>query len=1201
MQHHRVLGLGLIAALLVPASARAVVHIEEIHLRHASFDARAGVVAPSAEAVAAAAALDASVRWNRFGTVQVAWKPGGVLGTLEGADTVAAVREWLRDHQALLGLGDAGIDGLVLERDTSFAGSTVRVLLFGQATGGVPVMHEGRVKVGVVDGQVFWLASSSIGEPGTLAAPTVAPTDAWLAAAQALGISASPADLGTPALENGWTVFDVAGLSEPARVRPVALGVPGSGAVPAWETIAVDLRDDGELVGYTTFVDATTGERLVGINRVQQAWQDDSAPAAKATALPAQTETFQGSYPPGQIGTCGPCHGPFTPDPAASWDEGVVVAHHLAGGDITFDVYRDDPACSGTPIHHQDLLTTPEQATIAPLPAGDYYVRVCPFDVESNLVVGEYAGTVSFQNGAALNDNPRWRYFPAYPDPGFATVDDRVLGCWFDTERGGAPIAGCDLGLAASSSHGVSWDFLPTTNTVSATTTGNASRASEAWGAHLSPGGPYQPVVVPASPADHRVYDFPWTNQWFESSCDPTILTHSGGAAADADIDAAIVNLFTIHNQVHDFTYHLGLREREGAAQLSNYGNTSVVEESDFELGNAQAGAVDGGWPAYNGRDNANQMTLNDGIPPLSNMYLWQTIGGAIYVPCVDGDFDAGVIAHEYGHLVQNRMVDPQNGLSGSLGRALGESWADLTAIAFLNQYDRVPVAGENRFAVGAYITDPERGIRNYAMNDSPLNLSNVGYDFTCETDLADGTCLAVMQVHSDGEIWSAVNFELREALTAKYDATFPSSDLALQKRCADGQEPPQGCPGNRRWSQLMHDAFLLVPASPSMVDARDAFLAADLARSLDPLQDWPSNAAELWAVFARRGFGEGASAVDGEDYEPVPSFASPLEDNALVRFRLTALEDGLAEVVGEVYVGEYEARATPIADTDPASPLGDEHRFAPGTYDLLVRADGHGHHRVPLTVGAGQESLVEIRLPTNWASSAQGASAAGAGVDHAELIDDTEATNWQRTAAVPSVDVEQPAVTVALAGRQPVDRVQVSGMLEVALGVGLQNRFSALHGFRLAGCDTTVADCGSPASYATLLEAPDAFPSAALRALVGDVTLRSFAVTPMTVTHLRFEALHNKCTGTPGYQGYLGVPGQPDGDPANGTDCRTGSPPLIGPKNVDVRAAELQAFSALPELHVAPLFGSPCDGLDPDLLFCDGFESGDTAGWSSP
>ena len=109
----------------------------------------------------------------------------------------------------------------------------------------------------------------------------------------------------------------------------------------------------------------------------------------------------------------------------------------------------------------------------------------------------------------------------------------------------------------------------------------------------------------------------------------------------------------------------------------------------------------------------------------------------------------------------------------------MGESWSDLTAIEFMASYgyDRqIAAQGANPFAVGPYVTGNRRsGIRNYGMNASPLNYSDIEYDPN-----------GVTSPHADGEIWSAVNFDIRQALVAKYNADlnmdghpdFPASDV---------------------------------------------------------------------------------------------------------------------------------------------------------------------------------------------------------------------------------------------------------------------------------------------------------------------------------------------------------------------------------------------------------------------------------------
>ena len=179
-----------------------------------------------------------------------------------------------------------------------------------------------------------------------------------------------------------------------------------------------------------------------------------------------------------------------------------------------------------------------------------------------------------------------------------------------------------------------------------------------------------------------------------------------------------------------------------------------------------------GGAPSYLGRDNANQITLNDGIPGITNQYLFQPIAAGFYGPCVDGDFDTSVFGHEYTHAISNRMVGgPDDGLTGFQGGAMGESWSDLVALEYLHAHGL-----QSSWIEGPYVTGNDKtGIRDYALDNNPLNYSDVGFDLTGP------------EVHADGEIWNAVNYDLRQALVKKYDATFPSGDAALQLRCADG------------------------------------------------------------------------------------------------------------------------------------------------------------------------------------------------------------------------------------------------------------------------------------------------------------------------------------------------------------------------------------------------------------------------------
>ena len=100
-------------------------------------------------------------------------------------------------------------------------------------------------------------------------------------------------------------------------------------------------------------------------------------------------------------------------------------------------------------------------------------------------------------------------------------------------------------------------------------------------------------------------------------------------------------------------------------------------------------------------------------------MYFWQPIAGAFYAPCVDGDYDMGVIGHEYGHMIENRMIGKGNVRSGHHAGAMGESHGDLFGDGVPDR-ERLRPDGrdENRYAVGTYDTgNKQRAIRNYGMN----------------------------------------------------------------------------------------------------------------------------------------------------------------------------------------------------------------------------------------------------------------------------------------------------------------------------------------------------------------------------------------------------------------------------------------------------------------------------------------------------
>jgi extracellular elastinolytic metalloproteinase len=540
--------------------------------------------------------------------------------------------------------------------------------------------------------------------------------------------------------------------------------------------------------------------------------------------------------------------------------------------------------------------------------------------------------------------------------------------------------------------------------------------------------------------------------------------------------------------------------------------------------------------------------------------------------------------------MIENRMIGKGANRTGHHAGAMGESWADLFAVEYLNENDFAPVSDENRYSVGAYATgNKQRAIRNYGMNFpmsgavpepgqqlsvNALNFSDMGYDVTGP------------QVHADGEIWSATNFRIRTLFNEKYDDDFDSDDAELQQSCAEGELPPQSCPGNRRWVQLLFDAFLLMPTNPSMVQARDAILAADLARF------GGANQRELWLGFARSGYGEGAMSSNttaNTDTDPTPSFSSPLENNATVTFRARARNGGTI-ANARFYVGHYEARVSPIADTNPATSgtnLDDTADFAPATYEFVAHAPGYGHVRFRERLRSGRNEVITVEFARNWASQAAGATATGdvwtgeprpAGTPPSNvnfLIDDTESTNW--TAGPPisggTFTADGTQVTVDLAGNDDVTvrYVQVSThLLNDTINPNLrtgQNRFTAIRQFQLQACNADEGDdCSTPAGFTTVYTSPaNAFPGDPPRPVAPHLILRKFDTPNFEATHIRFVAKTTQCTGGPAFQG------DQDADPGVNSDCDTNvvepSPTTFRSTRSFVRAAEFQVFDQDPDV----------------------------------
>jgi hypothetical protein len=357
----------------------------------------------------------------------------------------------------------------------------------------------------------------------------------------------------------GWRSLEVAGLADVQQAHAVAFPTVTDGYVPAYETIVLD-TSGGEISAYRVFVDARSGRVLARESMVDHAADRE---------LKSQTFNYSGELPEAD-GGCDVRKGPYT----VAEGSGVRAIDTTANADSNFNdivliLFRGD-----TQFVRMDSTTSPERIRYSPaggVPAGDYFVQVCDFagDDTPPVTPRTYTGTLLIDDSTPPAAYlARWNLFPANPplntlaaDPwGNPNSDTRRRWCW----RASRTAADCDhvVGNLASRTP---WDVDGKTGAPTNTTIGNNARTAESW---LNGGAPGPNQFRPTSAT--RDYTFPWTNDWYTRDCNP------GGAVVGQsfDVAAAVTNLFTMHNRIHDWSYLLGFTEQNWNAQSSNFGLT---------------------------------------------------------------------------------------------------------------------------------------------------------------------------------------------------------------------------------------------------------------------------------------------------------------------------------------------------------------------------------------------------------------------------------------------------------------------------------------------------------------------------------------------------------------------------------------------------------------------------------------------------
>ncbi|MCA1712189.1 MAG: M36 family metallopeptidase [Actinobacteria bacterium] len=1149
-------------------------------------DRRGPRLAPLGAAKVAVAELGAEASYTQYGTPLTLTREKAFLATGLAGSPEQVARTFLSRHAAMYGLTPASVAGLELvSAETLPDSSTAWAVLLRQKMNGLRLAEDGMVGVGVGAGGTVAYVTSSLVPTAVLGAmpsatPRISPQAAVLAAAKDAGITGlDRSDVTLGKVDGtGFQTLRVRGLHQLQRTRLRVLPTTDKGARLVYETNITDVWG-GRALATIGFVDAATGDVLLRRDAVDTLAEGVASSPKTRSIGTAQTAAgtpgvFQGDYNPKA------CTAPIALTGVSTGDVtlGIVVVLANQPNDIVLKVQRN-----GKEVGSFDNVESPEAGTVtfAPpiLPTDKVTATVCPFKVGEGEAPFNFAGTYLSSPFATpdpgglpgpvtdgSDSGPSiFHVFGSNPllprSDTTASPDSRYKACSGkkgDPNLLGKDVGGCDYVYTDGSP--LPYDSDPVLGLPTFTTVGNNAVTSDARASSsLTPGAPFLPPLSPT-----RDYRPPWTDSWHLSDCNPSSISGPN----QSDVQTAIVNLFTGHNRTHDFAYRLGLTEKRGALQLSNYGKGGA--ELDPETGNAQnaalsqeafAAANTAGGPAgqgspLTGRNNANQITLQDGVPGITNQYLFQPIP-TFHGPCADGDLDSGIFIHEYTHAISNRLIaGPDTGLSGQQGGSMGESWSDLVAVEYLNAFGLAGTGGEDVYALGAYATgNVLKGIRDYSANPdtNPLNYSDFGFDATGP------------EVHADGEIWNAVQMTVRQALIAKYQSQYPYGDKVLQKACAVGRTVNGAvgpswdkCPGNRRYITYLFDAMIgQMNGAPSMVDMKNVELASVLLRDKD---DYDTVA----DAFARRGLGKGSAATSSADTDPQPSFASPnAAKNANVTFSLVDAMTG-KPVKGSVFVGMYTARCTPVATTLGGEEKGPKAAITQGSYTFTVQAPGYGIQRFPLTLAPGTKTQV-FRLAQNLASKRYGPTVTG-NAGSARLggvVDDDEDTNGAFTGQ----PVAGREITVTFANpKQTFDRVAVSALHHPNRklpegGTEVGGRFLGVRAF-----DLQVSKDGGK-TFSTIYRSPaNFFPAQRPRPVAPDLIAREVQLpTPVTADAIRMVVRTSACTGNSQYNT------EEEADPIQASACTS-----VRGYTTTVTVTELEVFRSRAAAAARPIAAPP-------------------------
>jgi extracellular elastinolytic metalloproteinase len=288
-------------------------------------------------------------------------------------------------------------------------------------------------------------------------------------------------------------------------------------------------------------------------------------------------------------------------------------------------------------------------------------------------------------------------------------------------------------------------------------------------------------------------------------------------------------------------------------------------------------------------------ISLADGNTVKNGLGVNPGITATLVSSSASSSIDNGVVAHEYGHGLSNRLT---GGAANSdcliNGEQMGEGWSDwLGLVLTMKASDQ----STKPRGVGAFLSGQDTlgsGIRTYRyttdMTINPFTYANVSNSTS---------------VHFIGSIWATMLWDLTRNLVDKYGF---SNDFYY------------GNGGNNISISLVIEAMKLQPCYPGFVDGRDAILLAD------QLLYGGQNECLIWKTFARRGLGYSADQGSSNfNNDGIAAFDLPPTCNDLV-MKLstdriaTAINDSLVYTIHVKNIGTSVISNIVVKDTISSS-----------------------------------------------------------------------------------------------------------------------------------------------------------------------------------------------------------------------------------------------------------------------------------------